>query len=266
MILNIHHSTIYDYIEPVRLSVQTLRLTPFNHARQKVIYWDLQTPGKPIQHIDWYNNITHFLSIPDALTQIEIKATGQVEVNPAIPNQILGPLPPVYYLKPTNLTNLNQDMQNMSLSIGLNISSASVTQILEALTQLSALILTKVPYTRGATDAATTSVEAFTLAAGVCQDHAHIFLSCCRFLGLPARYVSGYLHTDDASHLASHAWAEVWINQAWHSFDISNQCNAGEHHIELAYGLDYLEACPIRGSRIGGGKEQLFVISLVTEQ
>ena len=78
--------------------------------------------------------------------------------------------------------------------------------------------------------------------------------------------MSGYLHTDDTSHLASHAWAEAWVNNAWHSFDISNQCPAGEQHIELAYGLDYLDACPIRGSRVGGGQEQMVVFSLVTDQ
>ena len=81
-------------------------------------------------------------------------------------------------------------------------------------------------------------------------------------LGMPARYVIGYLHTSDASH----AWAEVWLNNAWRSFDISNQRQAGERHVELAYGLDYLDASPIRGSRVGGGEEQLSVISLVSDQ
>ncbi len=266
MILNIHHSTIYDYIEPVQLSVQSLRLTPFNHQRQRVISWHLQTPVKTTQHIDWFGNITQFLSIPEGLTKIEIVAIGQVEVALPTPNTILGLLPAIYYLRSTPLSDINQDMKDLTIGIELNIATANTDQILAALGRLSARILAAVPYTRGTTDATTTATKAFNLAAGVCQDHAHIFLSCCRFLGIPARYVSGYLHTDDASHLASHAWAEAWVNHAWHSFDISNQCSAGEHHIELAYGLDYLDACPVRGSRIGGGCEKLSVVSLVTGQ
>ena len=270
MILNIHHSTIYNYLEPVQMSLQILRLTPFNNARQKVIHWNLQTPGKPSQHNDWFGNITHVLNIPEALDKIEITATGQVEVFPAMPNHELGLLPAVYYLRVTPLTESNQEMKDLALSVNqsLNPPLAKRTPeaVLAAMTLLSKLILERVPYTRGATNASTTAIGAMLIAGGVCQDHAHIFLACSRYLGIPSRYVSGYLHTDDASHLASHAWAEVWINNAWHSFDISNQCSAGEHHIELAYGLDYLDACPIRGSRIGGGQEQLFVVSLVTGQ
>lgn len=270
MILNIHHSTIYNYLEPVQMSLQILRLTPFNNARQKVIRWNLQTPGKPSQHNDWFGNTTHVLNIPEALDKIEITATGQVEVSPAMPNPELGLLPAVYYLRITPLTDSNQNMKDLALSVNQNpeipLGEQTAEVILRTLTLLSKLILQKVPYIRGVTNAATTAIGAIATAGGVCQDHAHIFLACCRYLGIPSRYVSGYLHTDDASHLASHAWAEAWVNNAWHSFDISNQCSAGEHHIELAYGLDYLDACPIRGSRIGGGQEQLFVVSLVTGQ
>ena len=266
MILNIHHSTIYHYTSPVQLSIQILRLTPFNHNRQQIINWKLETPKTPTQQVDWFGNTSHCLSLSDVHNRIEIVALGQVEVFPAISNPDPGPLPVLYYLRHTSLTDITPAMQNLALSINLNLHSSTPEQILQALTRLSALILTHVPYSRGVTHSYTTASMAFQLAGGVCQDHAHFCVACCRYLNLPARYVSGYLHTDDASHLASHAWAEVWVNQAWHSFDISNQCSADEHHIELAYGLDYLDASPVRGSRIGGGHERLAVISLVTAQ
>jgi transglutaminase-like putative cysteine protease len=82
-------------------------------------------------------------------------------------------------------------------------------------------------YTPGATEVDTCAAQAFAGRAGVCQDHTHAFLACARSLGIPARYVSGYLYTEDSTHLASHAW------------------------------LDYLDACPVRGMRRGGGHEQM---------
>jgi len=270
MILNVHHSTKYSYLEPVHKSIQIIRLTPFNNHRQKVIKWVLQIPGHANKNIDWFGNITHCVNVPAMLTEIEIIATGKVEVFPTLPNPELGTLPALYYLRETSLTELDQDMKNLALSTNLNsnlaLDSQSVDEILQALGRMSTLILNQVTYKGGVTDSNTTAIDAFKLGAGVCQDHAHIFLACSRFLGIPSRYVSGYLHTDDTSHLASHAWVEVWLNNAWYSFDISNQCQADEKHIELAYGLDYLDASPIRGSRIGGGEERLVVLSLVTDQ
>jgi transglutaminase-like putative cysteine protease len=270
MILNVHHSTKYSYLEPVHKSIQIIRLTPFNNHRQKVITWALNIPGHANKNVDWFGNITHCVNIPNMLTEIEIIATGRVEVSPTMPNPELGTLPALYYLRETHLTELNSEMKALALSVmpGManDLTYASTTEVLQALGQLSALILKHVTYSSGITDSRTTAIDAFKLGTGVCQDHAHIFLACSRFLGIPSRYVSGYLHTDDTSHLASHAWVEVWIENSWYSFDISNQCPADEKHIELAYGLDYLDASPIRGSRIGGGEERLFVLSLVTDQ
>ncbi len=72
---------------------------------------------------------------------------------------------------------------------------------------------------------------------GVCQDHTHAFLACVRSLGIPARYVSGYLCTEDESHLASHAWAEAWLDDGWYSFDVTNQLTFPDRHLKLAVGL-----------------------------
>jgi transglutaminase-like putative cysteine protease len=78
--------------------------------------------------------------------------------------------------------------------------------------------------------------------------------------------VSGYLYTEDTSGaIASHAWAEAWVDR-WHSFDITNGRPAGEHHIKLAIGGDYSEASPVRGMRTGGGEERLIVGAVVEAQ
>ncbi|PZQ37463.1 MAG: transglutaminase, partial [Ectopseudomonas oleovorans] len=114
-----------------------------------------------------------------------------------------------------------------------------------------------IAYQPGITEVDTSAVEAFAGRRGVCQDHTHAFLACARSLGVPARYVSGYLYTDDAEHLASHAWAEAWVGDAWYSFDVTNCLARPERHLKLAVGLDYLDACPVRGMRRGGGCEQM---------
>ena len=82
--------------------------------------------------------------------------------------------------------------------------------------------------------------------------------------GVPARYVSGYLYSEGAQ-VASHAWAEAWTLDRWRSFDISNSRSAGEDHIKLAIGADYLDACPIRGTRIGGGGETMAAVASVAQ-
>jgi transglutaminase-like putative cysteine protease len=76
--------------------------------------------------------------------------------------------------------------------------------------------------------------------------------------------VSGYLYSEDSEHLASHAWAEAWIDNAWYSFDVTNQLAIPERHLKLAVGLDYLDACPVRGMRRGGGCEQMHAKVLVS--
>lgn len=102
-----------------------------------------------------------------------------------------------------------------------------------------------------------TAAQAFAGRAGVCQDYTHAFLACARSLGIPARYVSGYLCTEDESHLASHAWAEAWLDGGWYSFDVTNRLDQPERHLKLAVGLDYLDACSVRGMRWSGGAESM---------
>ena len=126
-----------------------------------------------------------------------------------------------------------------------------------AINDLMAAIVDRLPYKAGVTEVHYSAAEAFAAGAGVCQDHMHVFIACSRALGLPARYVSGYVYSTDFEQVASHAWAEVWLANRWVSFDVSNARHAGGAHIKLAVGLDYLDACPVRGVRLGGEHERL---------
>jgi transglutaminase-like putative cysteine protease len=92
----------------------------------------------------------------------------------------------------------------------------------------------------------------------VCQDQAHVFIACCRARGIPARYVSGYVHPGDAPHAASHAWADAYLpEQGWISIDVTHRRFASSSLCRLAIGRDYLSASPVRGVRIGGGDETM---------
>ena len=99
--------------------------------------------------------------------------------------------------------------------------------------------------------------EAFEQGRGVCQDHAQVFVAMARYLGYPARYVSGYLFVEHGEHLASHAWAEVYIDGYWHCYDVSNQLFTPQCHVQLAVGRDYADVAPIRGVREQGSEESM---------
>ena len=115
--------------------------------------------------------------------------------------------------------------------------------------------------------AATTAGEALRSGAGVCQDHSHVFISAARVLGIPARYVGGYLWTGQPESEASHAWAEAYVEDlGWVGFDPSNRICPTEAYVRSSIGLDYAAAAPIRGVRRGNAAERLAVsISVLAE-
>ncbi|MGC8519619.1 MAG: transglutaminase-like domain-containing protein, partial [Steroidobacteraceae bacterium] len=118
-------------------------------------------------------------------------------------------------------------------------------------------VCSNVRYRPGTTTVEDSAAAALERGEGVCQDQAHVLIACCRSMGIPARYVSGYLCADHPGAAASHAWAEVWLSdvQGWHGIDVTHVSPAGPGHCRLAIGRDYLDAAPVRGVRRGGGPE-----------
>lgn len=262
MILTIEHHTRYQYQGEVRRSTQYLRLTPPSTPHQRVLNWELQLPETATCTVDGYGNILHVLTLAQPHEEIEILARGKVEIlnDEAAEAETLSPL---IFLRHTPLTRADQAIRDFALTF---TSQPTTARQLEAM--MRALLL-RMPYSPGATSSQHTAAEAFALGKGVCQDHTHVYLACCRTLGLPARYVSGYLYTQDSQHVATHAWAEVWYDNGWHTVDVTNQCTTPHQHLRLAVGMDYLDACPVRGVRTGGGDEAMqahAAVSLTTEQ
>ena len=250
MRLSISHQTTYNYQDPVRASIQYLRLTPQESRRQHVLNWQLDLPGAVQAQRDPYGNILHVLTMEQPHESIVIGARGVVDIDEHCDSEhdSRSPLP---YLRPTCLTQPDAALREFALHVcGNGRQRRDLIRLMHAL-------LAAMPYSAGVTTVESTAAAAFASAAGVCQDHAHAFIACARSLGIPARYVSGYLYSDDLSHLASHAWAEAWLDGYWYCFDVTNGLARPERHLKLAIGMDYLDACPVRGMRRGGGAEQM---------
>jgi len=255
MLLHIEHVTIYRYDRPVNHSVQSLRLTPRTEAGQRVLNWQLQTPGQKSQQIDAHGNVMHLLTIDEPHVEIRIQVSGTVEteaVADAAPSN-RGRLSPLIYLPETSLTRADDDLKHFARPFDKALGDR------DGVLRLATAIRNAIEYVPGSTDVSDPAASVFALRRGVCQDHAHIMLACCRTLGVPARYVSGYLLAQQDDHLASHAWVDVWLEQSqrWFAVDVTNGVPGGPHHCRLAVGRDYLDACPVRGVRRGGGIETM---------
>lgn len=250
MRLSINHQTTYNYADEVRASIQYLRLTPLENAHQHALDWTLDLPQSVRAQVDPYGNIMHVLTLDQPHDSIIISARGVVEIDEHRDGEkdSTAPWP---FLRSTRLTQADPALQAFALAqCGARRERSVLVELMHALAAA-------MPFTPGVTSVETTAAQSFALGAGVCQDHTHAFLACVRSLHIPARYVSGYLCSADSAHLASHAWAEAWLDGVWYSFDITNGMTRPQRHIKLAVGLDYLDACPVRGMRRGGGSEQM---------
>ncbi len=243
MRLIIDHQTQYVYSNTVTYTIQQLRLSPLNGLGQHVKQWGIKVEGQLDGFYDTFGNLAHTLVIDEPHKDLLISVSGEVEtgVGGFAPMQAL-PIP--LFLRDTELTLADEAMTDFAKSF----KASQVEDMMYALRD-------KMHYIKGATQVDTTAAEAFGLAQGVCQDHAHAFLGCCRSIDIPARYVSGYLFTEDGSLMQTHAWVEVWQDNAWVGMDVSNGIMVGETHVRLATALDYRGASPVTGMRVGGGVE-----------
>jgi transglutaminase-like putative cysteine protease len=266
MLLSIHHTTEYQFDQPVRYALQRLKLRPKDGAGQTVRDWQLMIDGGKVEaeHDDPHNNHVTLISIEEGRTAITISCKGQVDTadNHGILGRHRSHVPLWAYCRPTRLTNAARGVQR--LLIGIDRDAPDKIGMLH---ELSAHILSAVEYRGGATNVDSSAEHAITAGAGVCQDHAHIFIAACRTIGIPARYVSGYLMMDgQVEQTASHAWAEAHIDHiGWVGFDISNGISPDGRYVRVATGFDYRDAAPVSGMSFGA-RDKSMVVSLRVEQ
>ena len=265
MRLSIRHVTTYEYDAPVGWGLQQLRLTPKATAAQRVLSWDVAVEGgrRELSFEDHHRNHVDLVSLEPGATRVAVTAQGEVEVDDTA--GILGPhggFAPLWLFQgATPRTAPGRGCERLIAAV------SGEERMLLRLHDLSAAIAEAVAWTEGAGDVARGAEEAIAAGQGVCQDQAHVMIACARAMGVPARYVSGYLRLDGRDEAqASHAWAEAWLpDLGWVGFDVANAMSPDDRYVRVATGLDYAEAAPVSGTRRRQGGERLSVAVTVTE-
>jgi transglutaminase-like putative cysteine protease len=267
MRLTIRHTTRYDFSQPVLHGLQRLRLTPKSSHGQSVIDWAMDFEGVRLEaeYDDHHRNRTTLVSAEPGTSAVKVVCSGTIETadNAGIIGEHVGHMPLWCFLSQTPLTKPGPKLR--ALVSGLDADRSRPLELLHALCHS---VLQAVPYATGATDAKTTAEAALETGQGVCQDHTHIFIGAARLLGLPARYVSGYLLMEDRiDQKAGHGWAEAHVpGLGWVGFDVSNEICPDARYVRLATGLDYKEAAPVTGISVGAGQIALEVGLAIEQQ
>lgn len=265
MRIKIRHQTTYRYEPPAKSTIQHLRLTPRNYDGQHVSHWriDVDQVCRLRAAEDAYGNVLHRLTAEEPHESISTLVEGEVTTfdTAGVASGAVERFPTVFYLRETSLTAANEEISDF---VHHTVSAHATT--LGRLHALMGSLHDRMLFDTDATHAATTATSAFEFRKGVCQDFAHIFIAGARLLGTPARYVSGYfLRSDTHEQVAGHAWAEAFVEDlGWVGFDPAHRTCPDERYVRLAVAPDYSGAAPIRGARIGGGREDMDVSITVT--
>lgn len=259
MRLHVRHVTAYDYDGPTAWGLQQLRLTPKAHRAQRVLRWAIEVEGgrRELGFEDHHRNGVDLVSFEPGTRRLAVTCEGEVEVDDTA--GVLGPhgghAPLWLFQRPTPRTRPGAGCRRLVQAV-----QAEPKPLLR-LHDLSAAIAERLPWQDGTGDVARGAEDALAAGQGVCQDQAHVFIACARAMGVPARYVSGYLLMDERpTQEATHAWAEAWVEGlGWVGFDVANAISPDDRYVRVATGLDYAEAAPVSGARRGTGAERLAV-------
>ncbi|WP_310496373.1 transglutaminase family protein [Sandarakinorhabdus sp.] len=265
MRIRVDYSTVYDYSAPASDVLQLLRVQPSGHEGQHILHWriDTDTDGHLRHSEDAYGNITHMFYPDGPVRRLSLHVTGEVDTSETggVLSSMHEPLPAGVFLRATPLTEADAAIRAFARECRGADPLASCHAMMTTLNETMV-------FDADVTHAYSSAAHAYGIKAGVCQDYAHIFCAAARFLGIPARYVSGHLVRDDGlvTQPAAHAWAEAQVpGLGWVAFDPTNGVCATQSYLRVAIGLDYLEAAPIRGARRGGGMESM-VVSVTTSE
>lgn len=267
MRLAIRHTTRYRFAEPVAHGLQRLRLTPKETQGQAILDWSMEYSGarEELSYDDQNHNHVTLISVEEGAQEVVVTCRGTVstEDHAGVIGRHAGHLPLWAFLGQTELTRPGPRIRQLIAAV-----ERSPDGMVPTLHNLSATIRERVAYDTGHTDVDTSGEEAVAAGHGVCQDHAHIFISAARTLEIPARYVSGYLMMNDRiEQEATHAWAEAWVHGlGWVGFDISNGISPDPRYVRVATGRDYRDAAPVTGISFGAVAEDLSVDLAVEQQ
>ncbi len=265
MRLSIRHTTHYIFASPVVHAIQRLRLTPKSTQGQEIVAWDMAFDNAEMQlaYEDQHRNLTTLIAMTPGTQDVTVTCSGTVDTHDfaGVIGRHAGHLPLWSFRGQTALTRPGAGIR----ALAKEVRRETVT--LDSLHALAARIREKMAYQTGVTGVTTSAEDAWALGAGVCQDHSHVFIGTARALGIPARYVSGYLMMNDRiEQEATHAWAEAHVDDlGWVGFDVSNGISPDQRYVRVATGRDYRDAAPVTGISFGSATEGL-VVTVAVEQ
>lgn len=271
----IRHTTGYRYDTEVTRSYNEARLLPLTGVEQTTLEARVETRPdcRQQRYWDYWGTQVTAFDVHVAHDALEVTATSVVDTREPVE-----PKDPVGWellraeavrdrfvelLTATRRTAVDEAMRSLAAQTVQGLDPYAAARA------LCDLVRDAVSYRRGTTGVATSAIEAWALRAGVCQDIAHVTLAMLRSVGLPARYVSGYLHPKPDAAIGetvtgeSHAWVEVWLGEWW-AYDPTNGVAAGNRHVIVARGRDYGDVSPLKGVYSGGGSQSLGVVVEVT--
>jgi len=253
MKLEIVHSTRYRYSGPIAETVMEVRLQPMDGNGQRCSDFRLEVSHgvKPRTYTDGYGNHVHYFNLVRPHSGISVISRSTVETGLG-PDQDQGEELVQDFLRFRSPVKDASGVREMALRHAIPDPTSSA-DIERALDELTVSISREFTYDRTVTNVYSGVDDVLTLRAGVCQDFAHLFLAVARAMGVPARYVSGYIHSPgERTATASHAWAEAWVpGRGWIGFDATHPVRTTPHHVRLAVGRDYTDAAPTRGVYVG---------------
>lgn len=272
----VRHLTRFTYTSSVSESVMELRMQPLTDERQRSLRFDVTTTPRTriFAYRDYLGNVVHYFDIPGHHTRLDISAEAAVEVTVApelperLPDEAWAEIDATTatgatwdWLAPSRFARATPALDDFARSIGLKRNADPLT----LLRTLNETLYEDLRYEPRTTHVDSPIDEALEAKAGVCQDFAHIMTALVRGLGIPCRYVSGYLAPRESGHdrsteHATHAWVEALLpGLGWVGFDPTNNTLARERHILVAVGRDYGDVPPTRGVFKGESGSELGV-------
>lgn len=273
--MRVVHTTGYVYTTPVTRSYNEARLSPRNETRQTVILNRVETipATRGYRYSDyWGTNVVAFdLHAPH--TELKVVGSSVVETEPTErPERTLT----WAELHKDKYADRFNEMLGATAYVPHSPELAAVARTLkkglnpaEAVEAAAMWVHESMSYVPGTTGVHTSAVQAWEERKGVCQDYAHLTLVLLRSMGIPSRYVSGYLHPKRDAAIGetvegqSHAWVEAWTG-GWWGFDPTNAVEVNEQHVTVGFGRDYKDVTPLKGIYTGGGSTELDVVVEIT--
>ncbi|WP_282777201.1 transglutaminase family protein [Nocardia sp. CC201C] len=273
--MRVVHTTGYVYDAPVMRSFNEARLTPRADSRQNVILNRVETvpSTRSYRYVDYWGTTVTAFDLHAPHTELEVTGSSVVETEPFVspeeelPWERLRSEPVVdrydELLTATGYVPCDRRLGTVARQLTRGVAPA------KAVVRAAEWVHGEMSYVAGTTSVHTSAVEAFAERRGVCQDYAHLTLLLLRGMGIPSRYVSGYLHPDPAGAVGRtvagqmHAWVEAWTGQWW-GYDPTNNIPVTEQHVAIGVGRDYADVPPLKGIFSGSGSTDLEVVVEIT--